>query len=269
MAASGDTRKPALEGFDTTSEGKIEQSIVFKGVATAFDSGGRATAESWTESEMYDNVTLSENLEIPIDLTIPAGSTLSIKEGSEVALTGKDGAKYTIEGELQNDGTVTLPTNLEFGENGKVTTLLNYDPQGGSIKTNDDNYITYQDASGVNQYESLPEATKEGYDLEGWHTEKTGKEDTKVEPTDNVLLNQHTLYANWVEPAPPTPTPPGPEPGPTPEPTPDPSVNPDGGDGSGSGSGSSSKTSDPFMGGVALLLLGVATTGAVLVRKRK
>ena len=47
-----------------------------------------------------------------------------------------------------------------------------------------------------------------------------------------------------------------------PEPTPDPSVNPDGG-------GASSKTGDPFMGGVALALLGVATTGAVLVRKRK
>ena len=66
----------------------------------------------------------------------------------------------------------------------------------------------------------------------------------------------------------PTPTPPGPEPGPTPEPTPDPSVDPDGDGGSGSG-GNSSKTSDPFMGGVALALLGVATTGAVLVRKRK
>lgn len=55
-------------------------------------------------------------------------------------------------------------------------------------------------------------------------------------------------------------------PEPTPEPTPDPSVDPDGDGGSG---GASSKTSDPFMGGVALALLGVATAGAVLVHKRK
>ena len=188
----------------------------------------------------------------------------------------------------------------------------------------------------------MPSATKSGYDLGGWYTQ-VGIKGTKVTADNDVLLNQHTLYARWlgdphditidsgdhgtinadpekpregeevtitltpdedyeqdgvpvikdedgneIELMPtenpgeyrfmmpdsdvtvsakfvpkPTPTPPGPEPGPTPEPTPDPSVDPDG------GSGASSKTSDPFMEGTALALLGITATGAVILRKRK
>lgn len=59
-----------------------------------------------------------------------------------------------------------------------------------------------------------------------------------------------------------------PDPGPGPEPTPDSSVVPGQGGGS-NGNGASSKTGDAFAGGVALAILGVASTGAVLLRKRK
>ena len=93
-------------------------------------------------------------------------------------------------------------------------------------------------------------------------TEKDGKY-TFTMPDSEVTIS--AVFEKIPTPTPPgpTPTPPGPEPGPTPEPIPDPSVDPDG------GSGASSKTSDPFMGGVALALLGVATTGAILTRKFK
>lgn len=122
MAASGSDSKAALEGFDNSD---IKNCIVFTGVGTTFDSDGRATDESWTESEMHDNVTLSKNLEIPIDLTVPSGQILSIKEDKTVTLTGKDVAKYTVEGELRNNGTLTLPTSIEVKSNGIITTLLN------------------------------------------------------------------------------------------------------------------------------------------------
>lgn len=59
-----------------------------------------------------------------------------------------------------------------------------------------------------------------------------------------------------------------PDPGPGPEPTPDSSVVPGQGGGS-NGNGASSKTGDAFAGGVALAILGVASTVAVLLRKRK
>ena len=59
MAASAGDSIPALEGFENSD---IKNCIVFTGVGTAFDSDGRATAESWTESEMHDNVVLYKNL---------------------------------------------------------------------------------------------------------------------------------------------------------------------------------------------------------------
>ena len=281
FAASGGeyadgTKKEALQGFDAASQGSITGGITFTGVGTEFDDIGRATQIDWEEGEQYGNVTITEDITFPANFKITSNAALTVGKnasGKEATLSIAEGKKLTVEGSLTNKGVIDIPAeNIECSGNGKITTLLNYDPQGGEIVTNDDEYITYQNASGVQTYGTMPDAERDGYSLDGWYSDKKG-EGTKVDATSNVLLNAHVLYANWTtdpgpEPTPtppgpePTPTPPGPEPGPTPEPTPDPSVDPD-------GDGSSSKTSDPFMGGIALALLGIATTGAVLVRKRK
>ena len=207
----------------------------------------------YNDGKVYGDATLLDNLEIPITLTVPEKQSLKVNQG--VTLT------VPSEMELKNEGTLTINGDVDLSKGGKITTLVNYDTQGGTI-ANYNEYKTYKDSSSsdVKTYETLPGATKDGYYFGGWYTEKEGK-GTKVEESSNVLLNVHVLYANWTtEPGPePQPTPPGPEP----EPTPDPSVDPDG------GSGGSSKTSDPFMGGIALALLGVATTGAILTRKFK
>lgn len=264
MAASGGENKDALEGF----ENNLTKGITVTGVVTDYTTDPYTI--DWKIGMLYGNsVTITEDTTFPVDFTITSTAALTVgknSEDKEATLSMAEGKKLTVEGSLTNEGVIDIPAeNLTCNGNGKITTLLNYDPQGGDIKTNDDSYITYQNASGVQTYKTMPEVEKDGYYFGGWYSEKGG-EGTKVDATSNVILNAHVLYANWTtEPGPdPTPTPPGPEPGPTPEPTPDPLVDPDG-----DGSGSSSKTSDPFMGGIALALLGVATTGAVLVRKRK
>ena len=259
--SDGDYPKNVLEGFDEDSD----QGIAFI----------QKTDSEVNEGTVYGDTVLKN------DFAMPKNATLTIPQNKSLTINASKTLKVPDGAVLTNDGTLTIKGTLSCTDTGKVETLLNYDFQGGDIvEANDDSYITYQDASGAKKYENLPEATKEGCDFDGWYTKEKGQ-GTNVENGNDILLNEHTLYANWIaepEPTPtpptptppgpePTPTPPGPEPGPepTPEPTPDPSVDPDGGD----GSGSSSKTSDPFMGGIALALLGVATTGAVLVRKRK
>lgn len=255
LAACGSKDKEALQGFDSASGGSIARGIAFTGIGTAFDESGRTTDVNWEKGTLYGNeVTITEDVTFSVDLTIASNAALTV--GENATLSAESGKNLIVQGMLKNNGTIAIPEgNLLCNGSGKITTLLNYDPQGGAIKTNDGSYITYQDVSGVKAYGTLPGAEKDGYYFGGWYNEKGG-EGTRVYANSNVLLNEHTLYANWT-------TTPGPEPTPTPEPTPDPSVNPEGG----GSSGASSKTSDPFMGGIALALLGVATTGAILTRR--
>lgn len=258
--SSGVTEKEALEGFANPTGG-----IAFTGVGVYEYNPDTYEYEldhiNWdSHGNMHgSSVTITDDVQFPANLTVESGKLLTVDSGA--SLTIAKGTELTNNGTvivknvatLVNEGTITLGDGAKFNceGTGVVETQLKYDPQGGTVVTNEDGYVTYMDSSSseAKTYETLPSATKYGCDFGGWYTKPEGQGD-EVKADSSVLLNQHTLYANWT-------TDPGPEP------TPDPSIDPDG------SGGGNSKTGDTFAGGVALALLGVATTGAIMLRKRK
>lgn len=150
----------------------------------------------WTGS-LYGNVELNQDLYIPSNLTVPVGQILAVASGVQVTLSEATGAKYTIEGEMQNKGTLSLPTDIVFANNGKLTTLLAYDAQGGSFDDVSDSYQVYQDESGTGKkYQNLPQPVTNAT-FGGWFTETAGRGE-EITSTSDVQLNLHQVYADMV-----------------------------------------------------------------------
>ncbi len=82
---------------------------------------------------------------------------------------------------VKNPGYLTKP-ELD-------TYTVTFDPNGGSISNNKKQYVQF-DVLG-----DLPNATKDGYSLEGWYTDPTGgfKVDSMTTPRGN-----ETYYAHWL-----------------------------------------------------------------------
>ena len=250
---------------DGTGTGKVTTKTDFyrEGETTVYKTGyqtyqTRAGVQKYKDLPNPDDTTLLEN-------SLNSDKFLYWyyldKDGKEVAI--KDG----------DAGDNVLPNQHKFYEKREEAYTISTSKEGeGSITPNateayegDEVTFTVTPADGYELKEGSVSVKAGDKDVE--FTEEDGKY-TFTMPDSAVTIS--AVFEQSPEPTPtppgpePTPTPPGPEPGPTPEPTPDPSVDPDG-----DGSGASSKTSDPFMGGIALALLGVATTGAILTRKFK
>lgn len=67
---------------------------------------------------------------------------------------------------------------------------ITFDPNGGTL-TNNTKTVTY-----TKKYGELPVPTKNGYNLEGWYTAKTGGTKVTSETINNTIGN-HTLYARY------------------------------------------------------------------------
>ena len=77
---------------------------------------------------------------------------------------------------------------MHSGRSSRVTVSL--DANGGAVEPNDKTVIY------TGTYGELPVPTREGYDFEGWFTQKEDGE--KVEDTTVVATTEeHTLYAHW------------------------------------------------------------------------
>lgn len=218
FATSKSVNKNPIEGFDSG----LIQGIMF--------TNQLAQNDDWNGA-MYGNVVLSQSVEFPTNLEIGSGQTLTV--GKDVDLGIKDSAQLNVKGTLTNEGTIT--GSIDCQGDGIVTTLVNYDVQGGNTSLESE-YKIYRDSNGVKNYETLPDVSKNGYTLSGWYTEKAGTGNLTTVDT-LVDLNQHTLYANWKNGT--------------------------------NQNDRNSKTGDPFTGFMALALLGLATTGTFLIRKRK
>ena len=97
-------------------------------------------------------------------------------------------SSYSDVGEKPTDHTLTakwVPVNVS----------VTFNANGGKMSSNNDISIT-QKYSYMTEYGSFPEATRTGYKLVGWFTEREGG--TKVEKTDIVdYLGGKALYAHW------------------------------------------------------------------------
>ena len=182
IAESGGTDKAALEGFGTT----IDKGLIF----TRQGSSG-----SWS-GNMYNNITLSESLKIPGDLTIPEGKTLLINEGK--TLTVPDGSVLT------NEGTLTIKGNIDLSQGGEITTKTDF-YRNGSTEVYKTGYQTYQTKAGVQKYKDLPNpddttllknSLNSDKFIYWYYLDKDGKEVAikDGDAGDNVLPNQHKFY---------------------------------------------------------------------------
>lgn len=67
---------------------------------------------------------------------------------------------------------------------------VNFDANGGKTSTTSKKVIT------TKKYGELPTPTKEGYNFNGWYTDKTAGSKITADTTVNISANQ-TLYAHW------------------------------------------------------------------------
>ena len=150
-------------------------------------------------------------------------------------MTSSNGGVSTDLKELDIPATITLPIPegmdmsklyvLHFGDDGSVDEIKpNITPETHSAKFVITGFSTFAFAESVNEdsmpvtvfldanegsvatlripaytggtYESIPTPYRDGYNFEGWFTEKDGG--TKVDNTTAVTIgNDHTLYAHW------------------------------------------------------------------------
>ncbi len=213
IAACENPDKNVLQGFT------FKSGIVFESQG---DSGTY-------EGTMYgDKVTITGDVTFPSNFTIEENKTLEIYK--DVTLTIDKDTELTINdgAVLKNRGILVENGNIKFDGNGVIETEIIYVAKKEATynESNSDNipstseYKTYLDSNGIKTYGELPMPTRNGYDFEGWYTEKTGgeqiKEDTQVMP------NLHVLYAHWKSNEEQTPEPtPSPTPEEKPEPTPE------------------------------------------------
>ncbi len=95
------------------------------------------------EGQVYGDVTLTENVEIPADvtLTIPAGSTLTVPEDVTLTNNGTLNVSGSLEGDVGGSGEVNGDMEITPGN---IVTL-----PGGTVTGNADGTVTVTDSDGV------------------------------------------------------------------------------------------------------------------------
>lgn len=170
----------------------------------------------WTDAFTGSEITLETTVDVTEDGTLYAHWTANTynvsfdsKGGSEVAykdvtfdgeygeLTTPTRIGYAFEGwfiteetEVKSTSVVTTASNHSLYAHWTANTYqVSFDSNGGSAIAPIN--VTYDGT-----YETLPDATRYGYNFDGWYTEKNGG--TKKEKTARMdITSDMTLYAHW------------------------------------------------------------------------
>ncbi|MCM1055322.1 MAG: InlB B-repeat-containing protein [Bacteroides sp.] len=138
----------------------------------------------WLRSD--DNITISGALayDKPIAVYLDSGTPRTLTSGWSTYMSGNDPSEYfkspyinCLVEENDNEAYMRRFKVIPDANGGKCTTLLKYV----------DSYA---------KLDSLPEATREGYTLDGWFTAKEGGERVTV---DTVFTSDAVIYAHWTE----------------------------------------------------------------------
>jgi uncharacterized repeat protein (TIGR02543 family) len=102
----------------------------------------------------------------------------------------------TVDGVLKGDGTVTVTVKpgatVAAAVNMSYRYNVTFDADGGSELSMTGKDVVYDAPYGV-----LATATKAGYTLAGWYTERNGGGTQILEDTEVSIVTSQTLYAKW------------------------------------------------------------------------
>lgn len=190
-ARSGGPVDP-LEGFDSVTG--LLQGIVFERteMSDSWTTNLYGNTTSITTNPEASNLTPNIPVELPGDLTISSGKTVTI--GSDIALTMASGTSITVEdgANLINASTLAEDFPVTLNGTGTLSSEMNFYRQG-ALSPYLTNYQVYKSASGVQNYANLPNPDTSNAFL-NWYYLDDADQKVAIHDGDPVLLNEHNFY---------------------------------------------------------------------------